>query len=80
VTSAASVGQGPGPFERRCNEPPSQPPPAEEGEGTQYFRPGQIQQRIPGRLYYLVLLDAAASIEEPAMKDFDFFLANLVVE
>jgi hypothetical protein len=61
-------------------EAPSMPPQAEEGKGTQYFRPSQIQERIPGKLYYVVLLDTAASIEEPAMKDFDFFLANLVVE
>jgi hypothetical protein len=50
------------------------------GEGVNYYRPNQIQQRIPGKLYYLVLLDTAASIEEPAMKDFDFFLENLTVE
>jgi hypothetical protein len=47
---------------------------------TFYYHPGQIQQRIPGKLYYVVLLDTAASIEEPAMKDFDFFLENLNVE
>jgi hypothetical protein len=35
---------------------------------------------MPGKLYYLVMLDTAASIEEPAMKDFDFFLENLTVE
>jgi hypothetical protein len=40
----------------------------------------EIQQRIPGKLYYVLVLDTAASIEEPAMKDFDFFLTNLVVE
>jgi hypothetical protein len=48
--------------------------------GTLAYHPGQIQQRIPGKLFYLVLLDTAASIEEPAMKDFDFFLQNLTVE
>jgi len=26
------------------------------------------------------MLDTAASIEEPALKDFDFFLENLTVE
>ena len=35
---------------------------------------------MPGKLYYLVLLDTASSIEEPALKDFDFFLENLTVE
>ncbi|MGB9406602.1 MAG: hypothetical protein WCA89_03645, partial [Terracidiphilus sp.] len=49
-------------------------------EGTQAYHPGQVLQRIPGKLYYLVLLDTAASIEEPAMKDLDFFLENLTVE
>lgn len=61
-------------------ESPSQPPKGDPSKGTQYFRPSQTQQRIPGKLYYLVLLDAAASIEEPAVKDFDFFLENLTVE
>ena len=54
--------------------------PTTSGNETQTFRPGKIQGRIPGRLYYLVLLDAAASIEEPAMKDYDLFLRSLTVE
>ncbi len=49
-------------------------------EKITYYRPNQTQQRIPGKLYYLVLLDTAASIEEPAMKDLEFFLENLTVE
>lgn len=61
-------------------ESPRQLPKPDGSEGAKYYRPGQIQQRIPGKLYYLVLLDTAASIEEPAMKDFDFFLENLTVE
>jgi hypothetical protein len=48
--------------------------------GTQYFHPSQVQERIPGKLFYLVLLDTAASVEEPAMKDYDFFLQHLIVE
>ncbi|HXR39982.1 MAG TPA: hypothetical protein VN776_12840 [Terracidiphilus sp.] len=59
--------------------PLEMPKPGATG-GTQFYRPSQIQQRIPGKLYYLVMLDAAASIEEPALKDFDFFLENLTVE
>jgi hypothetical protein len=51
-----------------------------DGKEVQVYRPSQTQQRIPGKLFYIVLLDAAASIEEPAMKDFDFFLENLTVE
>ena len=48
--------------------------------GIKYFHPGQAHERIPGKLYYLLLLDTAASIEDPALKDFDFFLQNLTVE
>jgi hypothetical protein len=61
-------------------ESPREMPKSEGGEEVKYYRPSQTQQRIPGKLYYLVMLDTAASIEEPAMKDFDFFLENLVVE
>jgi hypothetical protein len=61
-------------------EAPQQLPKSNGEEGAKFYRPGQIQQRIPGKLYYLVLLDTAASIEEPAMKDFDFFLENLTAE
>jgi hypothetical protein len=61
-------------------ESPGQLPNAKVKEGMNYYELDQIQQRIPGKLYYLVLLDTAASIEEPAMKDFDFFLENLTVE
>jgi hypothetical protein len=61
-------------------ETPKGPPTSKGAEGAKAYHPGQIHQRIPGKLYYLVLLDTAASIEEPAMKDFDFFLDNLIVE
>jgi hypothetical protein len=61
-------------------ESPQGPPQPKAGAGPVAYHPDQIQQRIPGKLYYLVLLDAAASIEEPALKDFDFFLQNLTVE
>ena len=61
-------------------EEPLEIPKPGNGKGTQFYRPSQIQKRIPGKLYYLVMLDTAASIEDPAMKDFDFFLQNLTVE
>jgi hypothetical protein len=48
--------------------------------GTKYYRPNEMKQRMPGKLFYLVLLDTAASIEVPAMKDFEFFVQNLTVE
>ncbi len=68
------------PFPGLIFESPTQPPRRGNGEETQYNRPSQTQERIPGKLYYLVLLDTAASIEEPAMKDFYFFLQNLTAE
>ena len=61
-------------------ESPMELPKSDDKSGVQYYRPDQIQQRIPGKLYYLVMLDTAASIEAPATKDFDFFLDNLTVE
>jgi hypothetical protein len=61
-------------------EAPLEMPKSDGSESMKYYRPSQTQQRIPGKLYYLVMLDTAASIEEPAMKDFNFFLENLTVE
>jgi hypothetical protein len=51
----------------------------QEGE-NRITRLPPIQQRIPGKLYYVLVLDTAASIEESAMRDFNFFLQNLIVE
>jgi hypothetical protein len=39
-----------------------------------------VKGRIPGKLYYLVVLETAASIETAAMVDLDLFLKDLVVE
>lgn len=61
-------------------ESPAAIPRTEGDEGMQAYRPEPLQARIPGKLYYLVLLDTAASIEQPALADFDYFLQNLVVE
>jgi len=61
-------------------ESPLELPKPESGSGPAYYRPSQIQQRIPGKLFYVVTLDTASSIEEPALKDFEFFLENLTVE
>jgi hypothetical protein len=61
-------------------ESPSQLPLKEGRAGPESFAFTPIQQRMPGRLFYLVVLDTAASIEEPALKDFSFFLENLTVE
>ena len=61
-------------------ESPSALPHKEGKKGPESFRFAPIQQRMPGKLFYLVMLDTAVSIEEPALKDFDFFLKNLTVE
>jgi len=61
-------------------EAPTEMPKSDGSAGPKYYRPNPIKERIPGKLYYLVLLDTAASIEDPALKDFDFFLQNLTVE
>jgi hypothetical protein len=61
-------------------ESPAGAPKTSADAEPQFFRPSQTEQRIPGRLYYLVLLDTASSIEDAALKDFDFFLNSLIVE
>jgi len=61
-------------------ESPVELPKSNASSGVTYYRPTRTQERIPGKLYYLVLLDSASSIEEPALKDYEFFLQNLVVE
>ena len=61
-------------------ETPAGFPSTTDSSKPQFFRPNQTQGRIPGKLFYLVLLDTASSIEEPAMKEYDFFLQHLTVE
>ncbi len=61
-------------------ETPAQLPQSNGSSGAQVYRPTPTQLRIPGSLYYVVLLDTASSIEDPAMQDFDFFLQNLTLE
>lgn len=61
-------------------ESPRQIPDQSGQTGPQFYRPEQVHKRIPGKLNYLVLLDVAGSIEEPAMKDFEVFLKGIVVE
>jgi len=68
------------PFPGLIFESPAPLPQSVPSAGTVAYRPAQTAQRIPGKLYYYVLVDMAASIEEPAMKDLDFFLQNLTVE
>ncbi len=61
-------------------EAPWELPKSDGGEGLKTFRPDQEKTRIPGKLYYLVVLDTAASIEEPAMRELDSFLNSISVE
>jgi hypothetical protein len=61
-------------------EAPQSPPVQNDTAGPQAFRPAQSLQRIPGKLYYVVLLDVAASIQEPGLKDYEFVVKNLMAE
>lgn len=61
-------------------ESPVAAPSASAGDGAAVLKADQIPERIPGKIYYLVALDTSSSIEEPAVKDFGFLLANLTVE
>jgi hypothetical protein len=61
-------------------ESPEGPPTSPSTSGVQYFRPDQTLQRMPGKLYYLIGLDTASSIEPQAVRDFEFFLQHVQVE
>jgi hypothetical protein len=61
-------------------ETPWELPDAGANDAPNAYRPSQVKARIPGKLFYLVVLDAAASIEEPALKDLDAFLKDLIVD
>lgn len=61
-------------------ESPEAPPRSQSGSGVKYFRPDETLQRMPGKLYYVVGLDTASSIEPNAVKDFEYFLRHLTVE
>jgi hypothetical protein len=61
-------------------EMPAGPPSNQNASGPQAFHPNQTEKRMPGKLFYLVMLDTAASIEGPAVKDYEFFLENLTAE
>jgi len=60
-------------------EHPSQLPQGEEGK-ISYFHPNEFLHRFEGRLYYMVLLDTASSVREPAQKDYEFFLQHMRAE
>lgn len=55
--------------------------PSQEGkEGMSVYTPPQVLKRMSGPLYYLIMLDTASSIENDAVKDFDFVVRNMKVE
>jgi len=60
--------------------PVSMKPNADEKGKVVYFRPDEVFHRLPGKLYYLVILDSNAEIFDPAKKDFDFFLGSIRAE
>ncbi len=58
-----------------------QPVPAFKDNGTAtFFRPDQIQQRLAPSIYYLVMLDTAGSVQEPAMRAYRHFLSGFVLD
>lgn len=61
-------------------ESPLEVPQSNSGEGYMYFHPRQVQGRIPGKLFYVVLLSTASSAEKASLTDLDAFLARMTVE
>lgn len=61
-------------------ELPNPPPPPDPKAGRQSLTVAQQLKRLPGKLNYIITVDLASSIEQPAMEDFKFFLKNLIVE
>jgi hypothetical protein len=61
-------------------EPTGLPKPSNTASGPQYYRPKQRMKRLPGTLYYLVLLDTATSILDVAKTDYVSVLKSIKVE
>jgi hypothetical protein len=61
-------------------EVPSGLEPPKDKAGYVYYHPTQTMHRMPGKLFYIVMLDTAESIEAPAAADFEFFLEHIEVE
>jgi hypothetical protein len=61
-------------------EQPTGPEASSGTSGVQYFRRETRLHRIPGKLFYVIALDTASSIEADAVKDYQFILDNLQVE
>jgi hypothetical protein len=59
---------------------PPKPDDSTKSKGPVYYRPDMVFHRLPGKIYYLVILDSNASIFAPASKDYDFFLHSIRLE
>ncbi len=60
-------------------EQPVSLPPTPDSQ-THFFRAGPQLQRLPGTLYYLVLVDTASSVADKAKQDYTTFMQHLEVE
>jgi hypothetical protein len=68
-------------FDGLIFERPESPPKAGEKQNEMvYFRADEEYHRLPGKLYYLVLLDSNVSIFDAANQDYEFFLKSMRVE
>ena len=60
-------------------EEPAAPPSTENGKAT-YFHPAERFERLPGTLYYGILLDCASSVFGKAKIDYETFLKSFQAE
>ena len=68
-------------FDGLIFERPLSPPMAGQKQNeTVYFHPDEEFHRLPGKVYYVVLLDSNVSIFEASKQDYDFFLKSMRVE
>ena len=67
------------PFPGLLFEEPAGPTPTKDGK-VAYFHPSEHLHRLPGTLYYLVMLDTADSVLDDAKRDYDTLLKDLQAE
>jgi len=60
-------------------EEPAAPPSTEGGKAT-YFHPTERFERLPGTLFYGILLDCASSVFGKAKSDYETFLKSFQAE
>jgi hypothetical protein len=61
-------------------EKPSSPPESKDSSQVKYYHPNEVMHRLPGTVYYLVMLDSASSVLEKAKQDYVQFLKDMRVE